>query len=193
MVEKHLCLKREHKGQSETIPYMGVERTLLEHVTGFVAPGTITALMGESGAGKTTLLNTLAQRNSIGIVTGDMLVNGCSIHLCFERRTGCVEQQDVHISEMTVRESLTFSARLRRPQSVPDEEKLQSVDTVIRLLDMEEYSEALVGDLGAGLNVEQRKKLSISVELVKKPDLLLFLDEPTSGLDSQSSWPSCSY
>ncbi|CDF89040.1 ZYBA0S03-07778g1_1 [Zygosaccharomyces bailii CLIB 213] len=171
-----------------TIPYMGSERVLLDHVTGYVAPGTMTALMGESGAGKTTLLNTLAQRNDIGVVTGDMLVNGHPIDTSFERRTGYVQQQDIHIAEMTVRESLVFSARLRRPQSVPDEEKLHSVENVIRLLDMEEYSEALVGALGCGLNVEQRKKLSIGVELVAKPDLLLFLDEPTSGLDSQSSW-----
>lgn len=53
---------------------------------------------------------------------------------------------------------------------------------------MEEYSDAIVGNLGSGLNVEQRKKLTIGVELVAKPSLLLFLDEPTSGLDSQSAW-----
>lgn len=39
-----------------------------------------------------------------------------------------------------------------------------------------------------GLNVEQRKRLTIGVELAGKPDLLLFLDEPTSGLDSQTAW-----
>lgn len=176
------------KDVNYVIPYSGGQRVLLDHVTGYVAPGTMTALMGESGAGKTTLLNTLAQRNEVGVVTGDMLVNGFPIDASFQRRTGYVQQQDVHISEMTVRESLIFSSRLRRPQSIPDEEKISDVETVIKLLDMEAYSEALVGALGAGLNVEQRKKLSIGVELVAKPDLLLFLDEPTSGLDSQSSW-----
>ncbi|CCF57077.1 hypothetical protein KAFR_0C00820 [Kazachstania africana CBS 2517] len=170
-----------------TIPYDGGQRMLLDHVSGFCKPGTLTALMGESGAGKTTLLNTLAQRN-VGIITGDMLVNGHPIDTSFERRTGYVQQQDIHISELTVRESLQFSARMRRPQSVTDKEKMTYVEKIIHVLDMEDYAEALVGTVGSGLNVEQRKKLSIGVELVAKPDLLLFLDEPTSGLDSQSSW-----
>lgn len=57
-----------------------------------------------------------------------------------------------------------------------------------KILDMIEFSEAIVGVPGEGLNVEQRKLLSIGVELAAKPALLLFLDEPTSGLDSQSSF-----
>ncbi|CAI4057848.1 hypothetical protein SKDZ_04G2390 [Saccharomyces kudriavzevii ZP591] len=170
-----------------TIPYEGSIRMLLDNVSGYCVPGTMTALMGESGAGKTTLLNTLAQRN-VGIITGDMLVNGRPIDASFERRTGYVQQQDIHIAELTVRESLQFSARMRRPQRLPDSEKMEYVEKIIRVLGMEEYAEALVGEVGCGLNVEQRKKLSIGVELVAKPDLLLFLDEPTSGLDSQSSW-----
>ncbi|CCH62834.1 hypothetical protein TBLA_0I01760 [Henningerozyma blattae CBS 6284] len=170
-----------------TVPYNGSQRQLLDKVTGYCKPGTLTALMGESGAGKTTLLNTLAQRN-VGIITGDMLVNGHPVDITFERRTGYVQQQDMHIAQLSVRESLQFSARVRRPASVSDEEKMHYVERVIEVLDMEQYAEALVGELGRGLNVEQRKKLSIGVELVAKPDLLLFLDEPTSGLDSQSSW-----
>lgn len=170
-----------------TIPYDGGMRMLLDHVSGYCAPGTLTALMGESGAGKTTLLNTLAQRN-VGIITGDMLINGRPIDASFERRTGYVQQQDIHIAELTVRESLIFSARMRRAQHIPDAEKVAYVDKIMRILDMEDYADALVGVPGNGLNVEQRKKLSIGVELVAKPDLLLFLDEPTSGLDSQSSW-----
>ena len=56
------------------------------------------------------------------------------------------------------------------------------------MLDMEDFAEAIVGVPGQGLNVEQRKLLTIGVELAAKPALLIFLDEPTSGLDSQSSW-----
>lgn len=62
------------------------------------------------------------------------------------------------------------------------------MDEVVRLLDMREYADAVVGVLGEGLNVEQRKRLTIGVELAAKPPLLLFVDEPTSGLDSQTSW-----
>lgn len=56
------------------------------------------------------------------------------------------------------------------------------------MLNMEDFADAVVGVPGEGLNVEQRKLLTIGVELAAKPKLLLFLDEPTSGLDSQSSW-----
>ena len=56
------------------------------------------------------------------------------------------------------------------------------------MLNMEDFSEAIVGSPGEGLNVEQRKLLTIGVELAAKPALLIFLDEPTSGLDSQSAW-----
>ncbi|GMG01840.1 unnamed protein product [[Candida] boidinii] len=170
------------------IQYDGADRKLLDDVQGFVIPGTLTALMGESGAGKTTLLNVLSQRVDMGIVTGDMLVNGKPTDSSFKRSTGYVQQQDVHIAELTVRESLIFAARMRRPLSVPDTEKIEYVDKVMDLLQMTDYADAIAGQPGFGLNVEQRKKLSIATELVAKPSLLLFLDEPTSGLDSQSSW-----
>ncbi|GME95946.1 unnamed protein product [[Candida] boidinii] len=170
------------------IQYDGSDRKLLDNVQGYVKPGTLTALMGESGAGKTTLLNALSKRTEVGIITGDMLVNGDNIGTSFKRQTGYVQQQDVHVTELTVRESLIFAARLRRPITVSDEEKISYVDEIIEVLEMYDYRDAIVGTPGYGLNVEQRKKLSIAVELVAKPELLLFLDEPTSGLDSQSSW-----
>ncbi len=170
------------------IPVKDGERKLLDNIQGYVKPGTITALMGESGAGKTTLLNVLSQRIDFGVITGGMLVDGKPIDNSFQRRTGYVQQQDLHVHEATVRESLIFSARLRQSSSVPDSEKLEYVEKIIDLLGMNLYADAIVGEPGVGLNVEQRKKLSIGVELVAKPSLLLFLDEPTSGLDSQSAW-----
>ncbi|GAA5921798.1 hypothetical protein JCM3775_001825 [Rhodotorula graminis] len=171
-----------------TVPVKGGERKLLSDISGYVAPGKMTALMGESGAGKTTLLNVLAQRVSVGVVTGDMLVNGKPLPQSFQRQTGYCQQQDTHMATTTVREALVFSALLRQPRTTPKAEKLAYVEEIIKLLEMEAYAEALVGEVGMGLNVEQRKRLTIGVELAAKPALLIFLDEPTSGLDSQSSW-----
>ncbi|KAI0021746.1 ABC-2 type transporter-domain-containing protein [Xylariomycetidae sp. FL0641] len=163
-------------------------RRILDHVDGWVKPGTLTALMGVSGAGKTTLLDALASRITMGVITGEMLVDGRPRDTSFQRKTGYVQQQDLHLSTTTVREALNFSALLRQPADVPRAEKLAYVDEVIKLLEMEEYADAVVGVLGEGLNVEQRKRLTIGVELAAKPPLLLFVDEPTSGLDSQTSW-----
>ncbi|KAJ6101283.1 hypothetical protein N7499_000913 [Penicillium canescens] len=178
---------------SYDIEIKGEPRRLLDNVSGWVKPGTLTALMGVSGAGKTTLLDVLAHRTSMGVITGDMFVNGTGLDDSFQRKTGYVQQQDLHLDTATVRESLRFSAMLRQPASVSIKEKYDYVEDVIRMLKMEEFAEAIVGVPGEGLNVEQRKLLTIGVELAAKPKLLLFLDEPTSGLDSQSSWAICAF
>ncbi|KAK4544573.1 hypothetical protein LTR36_004145 [Oleoguttula mirabilis] len=175
------------------IPVKEGTRTLLDDVSGWVKPGTLTALMGTSGAGKTTLLDTLAQRTTMGVVTGDMFVNGKPFDSSFQRKTGYVQQQDLHLETATVRESLRFSAMLRQPSTVSKQDKYDYVEEVIKMLNMEDFAEAVVGVPGEGLNVEQRKLLTIGVELAAKPKLLLFLDEPTSGLDSQSSWAICAF
>ncbi|KAJ0415291.1 ABC-2 type transporter-domain-containing protein [Aspergillus carlsbadensis] len=180
------------KGLNYDIPVHEGTRRLLDDVNGWVKPGTLTALMGVSGAGKTTLLDVLAQRVSIGVVTGKVLINADAPRASFARRTGYVQQQDLHLETTTVREALQFSAMLRQPKTASKADKYAYCEEVIRLLGMEDFAEAVVGTLGEGLNVEQRKLLSIGVELAAKPTLLIFLDEPTSGLDSQSSWTICS-
>ncbi|KAK7049026.1 hypothetical protein R3P38DRAFT_3620540 [Favolaschia claudopus] len=169
----------------------GSERRLLDHVDGWIRSGTLTALMGVSGAGKTTLLDVLATRTTIGVVSGEMLVNGRQRHQSFQCKTGYVQQQDLHLATSTVREALEFSALLRQHKSVPKKDKLAYVEEVIALLDMESYASAIVGVPGEGLNVEQRKRLTIGVELDAKPELLVFFDEPSSGLDSQTAWSIC--
>lgn len=91
---------------------------------------------------------------------------------------------DVHEGTATVREALRFSAYLRQPAEVSIEEKNRYVEEIIELLELQDFTEALVFTL----SVEARKRLTIGVELASKPELLLFLDEPTSGLDAQSAW-----
>lgn len=162
-------------------------RRLLDNACGWVTPGSLTALMGVSGSGKTTLLNALAQRTPSGVVKGEFYVDGKPLSAFLKTDVGYVQQQDVHLETSTVREALRFSAILRQPLDVPKSEKLAFVEEIIYLLNMDDFANAIVGLPGKGLNVEQRKRLSIGVELTGKPSLLLFLDEPTSGLDSQSS------
>lgn len=108
-----------------------------------------------SGAGKTTLLDVLASRTTMGVIGGDIFVDGRRRDESFQRQTGYCMQQDIHLDTSTVREALEFSALLRQPPEYRREERLAYVDHVIQLLDMEEYADAVVGVPGSGLNVER--------------------------------------
>lgn len=169
----------------------GGSRRLLDNVEGWIQPGTLTALMGASGAGKTTLLNVLANRASTGVISGEKLTDAKYQDEGFARKVGYAQQQDLNVPTSTVREALIFSARLRQPKAYSDTQKLAYVDEVIANLDLTSFANAVIGIPGEGLNIEQRKRVTIGVELAAKPELLLFLDEPTSGLDSNSAWSIC--
>ncbi|KAL1866219.1 hypothetical protein Daus18300_006883 [Diaporthe australafricana] len=176
------------KNLTYTVKTPDGDRVLLDNVQGYVKPGMLGALMGSSGAGKTTLLDVLAQRKTEGTIHGSVLVDSRPIPVSFQRSAGYVEQLDIHEPLATVREALEFSALLRQSRDTPDAEKLRYVDTIIDLLELHDLEHTLVGSPGAGLSVEQRKRLTIGVELVAKPSILIFLDEPTSGLDGQAAY-----
>ncbi|KAM0513439.1 hypothetical protein ACHAPE_007903 [Trichoderma viride] len=176
------------KNLSYTVKTPSGDRLLLDNVQGWVKPGNLTALMGSSGAGKTTLLDVLAQRKTEGTIRGSIQVDGRPLPVSFQRSAGYCEQLDVHEAYATVREALEFSALLRQSRDTPREEKLAYVNTIIDLLELHDIADTLIGDVGAGLSVEQRKRVTIGVELVSKPSILIFLDEPTSGLDGQSAY-----
>ncbi|KAI0114413.1 BcatrD protein [Nemania sp. FL0031] len=163
------------------------EKVILNDVNGWVKPGTLTALMGPSGAGKTSLLDALAQRTTVGVVSGDVVVDTRFQNVAFARKIGYAQQDDIHLPTASVRELLTFSALLRQPETYSKEEKLAYVDYTIDLLDMQAFQHAIF----SRLNIEQKKRVTIGTELAARPELLLFLDEPTSGLDSDSSWSFC--
>ncbi|THW43914.1 putative Brefeldin A resistance protein [Aureobasidium pullulans] len=177
------------KNLTYTVQTSDGPRVLLNGVHGFVKPGMLGALMGASGAGKTTLLDVLAQRKTDGTIHGSVLVDGRPLSISFQRSTGYCEQLDVHEPLTTVREALEFSALLRQPRPTSKEDKLKYVDVILDLLEMHDIADCLVGTSGgAGLSIEQRKRLTIGVELVAKPSVLVFLDEPTSGLDGQAAF-----
>lgn len=176
------------KDLSYTVKTPSGDRLLLDNVQGWIKPGKLGALMGSSGAGKTTLMDVLAQRKTEGTIRGSIMVDGRSLPVSFQRSAGYCEQLDVHEPYATVREALEFSALLRQNRETPREEKLRYVDTVIDLLELHDLENSLIGRVGAGLSVEQRKRVTIGVELVAKPSILIFLDEPTSGLDGQAAF-----
>ncbi|KAL3471230.1 ABC-2 type transporter-domain-containing protein [Aspergillus californicus] len=159
------------------------ERKLLNGVSGYCKPGTLTALVGASGAGKSTLLTALTQRQNSGELTGTMYVDGSPIDPSFNRRIGYCQQMDIHDESSTVREAFEFSALLRQSSDVSDYEKLSYARTVLSTLDLSEQSDAIISSLG----IEIKKRVTIGVELCARPEILLFLDEPTSGLDSQAA------
>lgn len=97
---------------------------LLRGVTGAFQPGILTALMGESGAGKTTLMDVLAGRKTGGYIEGDIRISGYpKKQSTFARISGYCEQFDIHSPQLTVEESLIFSALLRLPNEVSKEDK----------------------------------------------------------------------
>lgn len=167
----------------------GVE--LLHNASGVVQPGRLLALMGSSGAGKTTLLNTLFQRMNAGHMSGSLMVDGGPLPASFNKSIGFVMQGDVHLPTQTVREAIAFSAVLRQAASISYEQKMKDVDEILRLLELEDLQDAIIGSPGAGLSIERRKRVTIAVELAARPTLALFLDEPTSGLDSAGAMAMC--
>ncbi|KAK9816709.1 hypothetical protein WJX72_004056 [[Myrmecia] bisecta] len=171
--------QREGKGKPQLM--------LLKAISGAFQPGILTALVGVSGAGKTTLMDVLAGRKTGGTITGDIRVGGHpKEQASFARISGYVEQNDIHSPQVTVHQSLLFSARLRL-QDVDKPTVGRFVEEVMELVELTPLRNALVGLPGvSGLSVEQRKRLTIAVELVANPSII-FMDEPTTGLDARAA------
>eukprot|EP00752_Nemacystus_decipiens_P017531 g15711.t1 len=160
---------------------------VLEGVSGQANSGEMLALMGPSGSGKTSLLNVLAQRVPQKQVTGSVFVDGSPLSKSFKRRMGFVFQDDMCLWNLTVRETVTFAAKLRLPQATPDKEKNARVAELLELLGLSHVAESIIGKEGRrGISGGERKRVSIGVELITSPDVL-YLDEPTSGLDATTA------
>jgi len=92
---------------------------------------------------------------------------------------------------LTIRETIRFSAQLRLEKSNPVYDKPggldEHVDSIIAALELTREADILVGnEEEGGLGFEQKKRLSIAVELAASPSIV-FLDEPTSGLDARAA------
>ncbi|GMH17672.1 hypothetical protein Nepgr_019513 [Nepenthes gracilis] len=161
---------------------------LLKGISGAFRPGVLTALMGVSGAGKTTLMDVLAGRKTGGYIEGNITISGYpKKQETFARISGYCEQNDIHSPFVTVHESLLYSAWLRLSPDVDAETRKMFVEEVMELVELNPIRGALVGLPGvSGLSTEQRKRLTIAVELVANPSII-FMDEPTSGLDARAA------
>ena len=92
---------------------------LLPNVCGAFRPGILTALVGISGAGKTTLMDVLAGRKTGGYIEGTISISGYpKKQETFTRISGYCEQNDIHSPNVTVEESLMYSAWLRLAREV---------------------------------------------------------------------------
>ncbi|XP_028766306.1 pleiotropic drug resistance protein 1 [Neltuma alba] len=161
---------------------------LLRGVSGAFRPGVLTALMGVSGAGKTTLMDVLAGRKTGGYIEGNMTISGYpKKQETFARISGYCEQNDIHSPHVTVYESLLYSAWLRLSPEVDSKARKMFIEEVMELVELNPLRQSLVGLPGvSGLSTEQRKRLTIAVELVANPSII-FMDEPTSGLDARAA------
>ena len=162
--------------------------TLVNDVSGYVKPGMLVAFLGPSGAGKTTLLDVLSRRKTAGKMEGEILINGAPFDpATLTRFAGYVEQQNMHIETETVEEALLLSANLRlcysdnsdKKTKITRQDRIEHVNWCMSQLQLTPIRDALISEL----SLEQKKRLTIGVELAANPSLL-WLDEPTSGLDS---------
>nr|GEW58349.1 pleiotropic drug resistance protein 2-like isoform X2 [Tanacetum cinerariifolium] len=161
---------------------------LLQDISGAFRPGILTALVGVSGAGKTTLMDVLAGRKTGGYIDGSVSISGYPKNQeTFARVSGYCEQNDIHSPHVTVYESLVYSAWLRLAPDITKQTCQMFVEEVMDLVELNSIRNARVGLPGInGLSTEQRKRLTIAVELVANPSII-FMDEPTSGLDARAA------
>ncbi|KAK6285958.1 hypothetical protein POUND7_012137 [Theobroma cacao] len=161
---------------------------LLQDINGAFRPGILTALMGVSGAGKTTLMDVLSGRKTGGNIEGEIRIGGYpKAQETYARISAYCEQTDIHSPLITVEESVRYSAWLRLPTEIDEHKRSEFVAEVLQMIELDDIKDALVGiPLVSGISPEQRKRLTIAVELISNPSII-FMDEPTSGLDARAA------
>lgn len=161
-------------------------KKILQDVTGTMPRGSCWGIMGGSGAGKSTFVNVLMgkQKNTGGTVK----INGWEKDMSkYKKLIGYVPQDDIVFAELTVRENILHSARVRLPSSWRDKAIQDHVDSLIACLQLTHVQHSRVGDSRRPIiSGGQRKRVNIGIELAAAP-MAIFLDEPTSGLDATSA------
>lgn len=162
--------------------HKGSKKVILDRVTVDIPAGKLAAVLGTSGAGKTTFLNSAMAYEEA--TSGSVKINGNDLYenkKVMKKQIGYVPQDDLLRSGLSLWKTLEYTGRLRLPKDVGREERHRKIDSVIRMLGLEDQKNNRIRKLSGG----QRKRVSIASELISDPPLL-FLDEPTSGLDPQT-------
>ncbi|KAI9004510.1 P-loop containing nucleoside triphosphate hydrolase protein [Hyaloraphidium curvatum] len=165
---------------------------VLHGVSGLFQAGHLAAIMGPSGSGKSSLLDVLAGRNKVGAVAGKLYLAGVEYPSItpgvLQSLLGYVMQDDAFVANLTVRETLLFSLRMRvRRDQLTKELEESIVSSLLSLLNLSSVANTQVGSpMKRGISGGERRRLSIGCELVTRPPVV-FLDEPTSGLDAANA------
>ncbi|KAI3930370.1 hypothetical protein MKX01_003398 [Papaver californicum] len=166
----------------------GNDKAIIEGLNGYAQPGEVLAIMGPSGCGKSTLLDALAGRLSSNTRQSGLIhVNGRKQRLSFGT-SAYVTHNDTLTTTLTVKEAVYYSALLQLPDSMTTSEKKERAETTIKEMGLHEARNTRIGGWNIkGLSGGQKRRVSICIEILTRPNLL-FLDEPTSGLDSAASY-----
>ena len=149
-----------------------------------IRPSEFVCIIGANGAGKSTLMNIMAGRALPS--EGSVLFNGVDLHANFQalkQDIAFVPQQDVLHEQLTLREALDYTARLRLPPDTTSEQRRAAVDGAASSVDLFDRLDQRIGALSGG----QKKCASLASEILGRPSVL-FLDEVTSGLDESTDW-----
>lgn len=170
-----------------TVKNKGIQKQILHNINLTVFTSEFIGLIGPSGSGKTTLMNII--NGYVKPTNGEVVLNQTNLHEnydLFRGNIGFVPQDDIIHRELTVYESLFYSAKLRLPADTTKEEIEYRVDEILKKLDILKAKHVIIGSPEkTGISGGQRKRVNLAQELITQPSILL-LDEPTSGLDPKT-------
>lgn len=141
--------------------------------------GQLIALVGPSGSGKSTALKALA--GEISIQSGRIRYQGMQVKARdLKGLIGYVPQDDVLPSGLTSFECLDYQARLQLPSDIEVDERRAAIRQLFHDLELNSCAGKRVQNLSGG----QRKRLSLAMEMLSQPAILL-LDEPLSNIQAE--------